>query len=339
MTILIYDTIGTSNFMTLFRDSDDPKLFYFCPKFSELATYPDTGKLKFGARLFKKTADPSDGFAIFNFAVSGVVPRSDLTAALADLTAMYGPGVRISAITPDSKAPALTPLMDGIYTSIKCQNVGVDLFSDLACSFTVPENIAMDVKELFRTELGWDGKIDYTVRTKKTSFDWKITANWHLVQEYFKSQASVKYWFVSTNLAYETQKLIQNDTIHIDTSGGDPSQKEKIYGFAEKIAQRLFVQTLQPGQMAGHPSGSAVCFSLSYSKVEEDRVSIWYGSERDYEEKALGIAAQIRSVPESYFSGFSAAPVMLSGDMAQDKWIFSYATDDELARFEATKGE
>lgn len=339
MTILIYDTIGTSNFMTLFRDSADPKLFYFVPKFSELATFPGTGKLKFGARLFKKTANPSDGFAIFNFAVSGVVPRSELTAALAELTAMYGPGVRISAITPDTKAPALTPLMEGIYTNIKCQSAGVDLFTDLACSFTVPEDIAMDVKEIFQTALGWPGQIDFTVRTKKTSFDWKITANWHLVQEHFKSQVSVKYWFVSTNLAYETQKLIQNDTIHIDITGGTPTQREMVYGFAEKIAQRLFVQTLRPGPTAAHPSGSAVCFSLSYSKVEEDRVSVWSGSERDYEEKALGVAAAIGDVPDSYFSGFDAAAVMLSGDMAQDKWIFSYATDDELARFEATKGE
>jgi hypothetical protein len=329
MTILIYETVGTSNFMTLFRDSADSKLFYFVPRFSELATFPGTGKLKFGSRLFKKTADPRDGFAIFNFSVSGVIPTAELLRAKADLETTYGAGIRISAITPDTKAPSLSPLTDGIYTNIKCQSVGVDLFADLACSFTVPEDIASDVKEMFRQPLGWSGQIDFSVRTKKTSFDWRITANWHRVQEHFKSQVSVKYWFVSANLSYETQKLIENDTIHIDITGGSPSQKEMVYGFAEKIAQRLFVPTLQPGPMAGHPSGSAVCFSLSYSKVEEDRTSIWSGSERDYEDKPLGIAALIGNVPASYFSGYDLT--ILTGDPAKDAWITGYTTEEEFA--------
>lgn len=336
MTILIYDTVGTSNFMTLFRDSADPKLFYFVPKFSELSSYPGSGKLKFGSRLFKRNAsDPTDGFAIYNFSVSGVIPTAELMKAKADLESIYGAGIRISAITPDTKAPALSPLTDGIYTNIKCQSVGVDLFADLACSFTVPEDIANDVKELFRQPVGWAGQIDFTVRTKKTSFDWKITANWHRIQEHFKSQVSVKYWFVSANLSYETQKLIENDTIHIDITGGTPSQKEMVYGFAEKIAQRLFVPTLQPGPMASHPSGSAVCFSLSYSRVEEDRTSIWSGSERDYEDKPLGIAALIGGVPESYFSGYDLN--VLTGDPSKDSWILGYTTDEEIARFEAAK--
>lgn len=331
MTILIYDTVGTSNFMTLFKDSSDTKLFYFVPRFSELATFPGSGKLKFGSRLFKKsTSDPTDGFAIYNFSVSGVIPAAELMKAKAELDAIYGPGVRISAITPDARAPSLSPLTGGIYTNIKCQSVGVDLFADLACSFTVPEDIANDVKELFKEPLGWAGQIDFTVRTKKTSFDWKITANWHRVQEHFKSQVSVKYWFVSANLSYETQKLIENDTIHIDITGGTPSQKEMVYGFAEKIAQRLFVPTLQPGPMAGHPSGSAVCFSLSYSRVEEDRTSIWSGSERDYEEKPLGIAALIGSIPDSYFSGYDLS--VLTGDPMTDRWITGYMTDEEIAR-------
>jgi len=317
--------------MTLFRDSADPKLFYFVPKFSELATYPGSGKLKFGSRLFKKNpSDPRDGFAIFNFSVSGVLPAGELIKAKADLESMYGSGVRISAITPDTRAPSLSPLTDGIYTSIKCQSAGVDLFADLACSFNVPEDIANDVKELFREPAGWAGQIDFTVRTKKTSFDWKITANWHRIQEHFKSQVSVKYWFVSANLSYETQRLIENDTIHIDITGGTPSQKEMVYGFAEKIAQRLFVPTLQPGPMASHPSGAAVCFSLSYSKVEEDRTSVWSGSERDYEDKPLGLAALIGSVPESYFSGYDLS--VLTGDPTQDRWIFGYTTEEEFTK-------
>ncbi len=337
MTILIYDTIGTSNFMTLFKDSSDPKLFYFVPKFSELATYPATGKLKFGSRLFRKTDDPRDGFAIFNFSVSGVIPMAELMKAKADLESIYGPNIRISSITPDTKAPTLIPLTDGIYTSIKCQSVGVDLFSDLACSFTVPEDIAQDVKEMFQTSLGWSGQINFTVRTKKTAFDWKITANWHRIQEHFKSQVSVKYWFVSSNISYETQRLIENDTIHIDITGGTPSQKEMVYAFAEKIAQRLFVPTLQPGPMANHPSGSAVCFSLSYSKVEEDRTSVWSGSEREYEDKPLGIAALISNVPDSYFSGYDMS--ILQSEPTKDQWILNYTTDEEFAMFDQKKGE
>lgn len=332
MTILIYETEGTSNFLTLFKDSADPKLFYFVPKFATLSKFSN-GRLKFGAHLFRKNpADPADGFAVYNFACSAVVPTRELQQAQIDLEARYGAGVRIVAITPDAQAPSLKPLTDGIYKSIKCQSAGIDLFTDLACSFNVTEDLEPDMRKLMQTPNGWTGYIDFAVRTKKTSFDWKITANWHRVLEHFRAQVSVKYWFVSANLSRETQRLIENDTIRIDITGGTPTQKEKIYTFAEKIAARLFVPTLQPNPMPAHPTGSAVCVSLNYQRVEEDRTSIWSGSESEYEVKQLGLAVIIGDVPDEYFSGYNLS--RLTGNMSKDSWIYSYASDQEPEELE-----
>jgi hypothetical protein len=327
--LLIYETIGTSNFMTLYRDSDDPKLFYFAPKFAALSTYPN-GKLKFGSRVFKRDPkNPNDGFGVVNFTVSAVLPAAELAKARKDLEQTYGPNVRIAAITPNTAAPSLKPLTDGIYNGIKCQSTGIDLFTDLACSFTFPEIDAADFKGLLQTSGGWAGEIDFMVRTQKTAFDWKITANWHRIQEHFRSQVSVKYWFVSANLSYETKRLIETDVLKIDIAGGTPSQREKVYAFAEKIAARLFVPTLSPEPLPGHPSGSAVCFSLNYSKVEEDKVSIWQGKESDYEDKALGLAVLVGDVPDEYFSNYDLTK--LTGTPA-DAWIFGNTTDEESAR-------
>lgn len=310
MTILIYETAAATNFMTVYRDSDDPKLFYYVPQFAAISKQQN-GKLNFGARLFKKNPnDPNDGFSVYNFGVTGVTPSSDFQRVKQELEANYGSGIKLAVVSPDSEHPVLVTLTDGIYRSIKCQARGANLYTDMACSFTVDESMEPDMSKFFQnTNAGWSGEIDFAVRTRKTEFEWKITANWHRIQEHFKSQVSVKYWFVKTNISYETQRLIENDTLKIDIVGGTPGQREKIYTFAERIAQRLFVATLQPSPFPGHPSGAAVCFSLNYSKVEEDKTSVWSGKESAYEIKPLGIAVYVGGIPSSYFSGFEGEPL------------------------------
>jgi hypothetical protein len=112
---------------------------------------------------------------------------------------------------------------------------------------------------------------------------------------------------VSANISYETQKLIQNGTIRLEVDGGTPDEQEKVTSLAEKIATRLFVQTLQENPMPGHPTGSVLCFSLNYSKIEEDKTEVWEGTYSDYEEKELGMAAYVREIPDEYFVGFDKA--------------------------------
>jgi len=124
ITILIYDTVGTNNFMTLYRDSSDPKRFYYVPQFSGISHY-SSGKLKFGARLFPN-------IALYNFACTADIPVAELTKAKADLDSQYGPNVRLTMITPDAAHPTLSPITDGIYNNIKCQSAGIDLYTDLA---------------------------------------------------------------------------------------------------------------------------------------------------------------------------------------------------------------
>ena len=323
MTILIYETAAATNFMTVYKDSEDPKLFYYVPKFASVSKRQN-GKLNFGARLFKKNPnDPNDGFSVYNFGVTGITPSHEFQRVKQELEANYGTGVRLSVVSPDSEHPVLVSLTGGIYRNIKCQARGANLYTDMACSFTVDESMEPDMSKFFQdTDAGWTGEIDFAVRTKKTEFQWKIKANWHRIQEHFKSQATVKYWFVKTNISYETQKLIENDSLVIEIDGGTPSQREKIYTFAEKVAQRLFTPTLQPNPLPGHPSGAAICFSLNYSKVEENRTSEWSGRESAYEIKPLGIAAYVGGIPTDYFSGFDGAA--LDYDLDQQESMMSY---------------
>ena len=319
MTISIYDTAASNDFMTVYRDAHDPKLFYYIPQFAEVARRQN-GKLNFGAQLFAKNAnDPNDGFAVYNFGVTGVTPSSELTRVKQQLETEYGPGAKLAVISPDSEAPTLTAHNEGIYRSLNCQARGANLYTDLACSFTIDESMEPDMSNFFQdTSAGWAGSISFAVRTTKTEFAWRVTANWHRIQDHFRSQLSVKYWFINANLSYETQRLIENDMLHIEIDGGTPSQKEQVQTFAEKIAQRLFVPTIQPNPLPAHPRGARICFSLNYSRVEEDRRSEWTGSERSYEVKPLGIAAYVGDIPAEYFSGY-------------DTGGLTYDLDDSLA--------
>lgn len=315
MTILLYESVGTNNFMTAYRDSDDPTLFYYAPQFAALSSRPD-GRLNFGAQLFKRNEnDPNDGFAVFNFGVNGVIPSDVFNQMLDNLKQNYGSDAKLAPISPDAEHPSLHPLTTGIYQNLQCQTKGVNLYTDLAASFTVDERIANDMKDFFQnTANALAGQVDFSVRTKKTEFEWKITANWHRIHEHFKSQVSVKYWFVSANLSYETQKLIQDEVLKIETTGGTPQQKELIYTMASKIAGRLFKPQLRHGPMPGHPSGSALCVSVNYQRTEENVTSKWEGKENDYEVKPLGMAAYVGDVPDDYFSGFDDGGVFYAGE-------------------------
>lgn len=323
MTIMLYDSVGSTNFMTVYKDSDDPKLFYYAPQFAAVSKRQN-GDLNFGARLFAKNPnDPNDGFSVYNFGVTGVTPSEEFAKVKRQLESDYGSGIRLAVISPDAEHPTLKTLTEGIYRNIRCQSRGINLYTDLACSFTVDELLEPDMSQFFQdSNAGWAGTIEFAVRTLKTEFEWKITANWHRVQEHFKSQLSVKYWFVKANLSYETQKLIENDTIKIELKGGTPSQKEKIYTFAEKIAKRLFEPTLRPGPLPGHPSGAAVCFSLSKSRVEENRTSVWEGYESAFEVKPLGMAAYVGDIPSRYFSGFDGARIQYDLDSPDDSLFY-----------------
>jgi hypothetical protein len=311
--ILLYDPAKAGPYMTVYKDSDDPTLFYYIPAFGELRTFPD-GRLAFGAVLFKKKpGDPNGGFSLYNMGVTGVTPSKELAKAQSELQASVGHNVVIQPVP--ALDVSLSPITSGIYRSVKCQAKGGNIYTDLAASFTLDDTLEPEMAHFFQTGVGWTGEIDFTVRTKKTSFQWLIRANWHRIQEHFRAETSVKYWFVSANLSYETQKLIENDTLHIEISGGTPSQKEKIYSFAEKIAARLFVPTLSPTPLPDHPTGAALCFSLNYSKVEEDRSSEWTGKESDFEDKQMGIAVYVRDVPKEYFQGFDNNPVALDPEV------------------------
>ena len=306
--LLFHEVAKTTDYMTVYKDSDDPSLFYYIPQFAEVSKRND-GELNFGAAFFEKNPnDPNDGFSLYNFGVRGVFPSAELERIKEELEAIYGIPASLQPVNPSVSTPSLTPITNGIYRSITCQKNGGNLYTDLAASFTVDESLEPEFSELVKSGgIGWAGAINYTVLTRRTSFKFKITANWKRVLEHFKTQISVKYWFVKANLSYETQKLIQNGTIKFEIVGGTPSQKEWVTNLTEKIAQRLFVPELKPTPFATHPSGAALCVSVNYSKVEEDKTEIWEGEISDFEEKELGMAAYVRDMPNKLFSNFDKA--------------------------------
>ncbi len=306
--LLFHEVARTTDYMSVYRDSDDPHLFYYIPQFAEISRRND-GKMAFGAVFFgKNTNDPNDGYSLYNFGVRGVYPSAEIARVKKELENQYGGPVALQPVNPSVTTPRLMPITDGIYRSIKCQLNGGNLYTDLAASFTVDESLEPELSKLMRAGgVGWTGAITYRVLTKRTTFKFRVEANWHRVQEHFRAMASVKYWYVAANLSYETQKLIQNGTIQIKIDGGTPSEREKVMTIAEKAAARLFVPTLQENPMPDHPSGAAFCFSLNYSKIEEDKTEVWTGAYSDYEEKELGMAVYVRDIPDEYFINFDKA--------------------------------
>lgn len=303
--LLFHEVAKTTDYLTVYRDSDDPALFYYIPQFAEVSKRND-GALNFGAVLLKKNEnDPNDGFSLYNFGVRAVYPSAELARVKEEMEQIYGFPVSLQPVNPSVATPSLSPITNGIYRSITCQKNGGNLYTDLAASFTVDEALEPELSEFMKAGgIGWAGAITYKVLTRRTSFRFKITANWHRVQEHFRSQISVKYWFVKANLSYETKKLIQDGVIKFEIEGGTPEEREWVISLTEKIAGRLFKPDLQPGALPNHPSGAALCFSLNYSKVEEDKTEIWEGQIADFEEKELGMAAYVRDMPDDLFVNF-----------------------------------
>lgn len=335
--ILLYEVAHAGPFMTVYRDHENPRAFYYLPQFAEVRKFPSDGRLAFGATLFRKDpSDPNDGFSLYHVGVVGVVPSDELAKTLRELQQQYGTGVTINPVP--AYEVSLEPITEGIYRSIKCQSHGGNIFTDVATSFTVDESLEPDMSRMFQDAVGWEGVIRYKVQTRKTAFDWKITANWHAVQEHFKAQTSVRWWFINTNLSYETQTLIARDMIHVDVTGGAPSDKEKVYAMAERIAGRLFQRSLQPAPLPDHPSGAVVCLSVNYSKVEENKSSEWSGTERDFEERSLGMSVYVRQIPREYFKNFDSPGVAVFEPGTDTHALAHYRSSDELVRARSGAG-
>jgi hypothetical protein len=318
--ILLNEVAKSGPYMVVYKDHADPKLFYYIPRFAELAK-KDDGSLIFGHQLFRRDPNnPKDGFSVYNFTVRSVMPGVEYENTKKELEQMVGSAVSIVPIPGfDLRGKPLTDLS---YVQIggNVQSMGGNLFTDLAVSLTFIEDCEPDMSKLFKSNAGWTGEIDYKLTGALPVFLAKITANWHAVQEHFRSQVSVKYWFVSANISYETQKLIQNGVIKVDIIGGTAEDKDKVWTLANKIAERLFVQTLQPAPLPDHPSGSVICFSLNFSKTEEDKVTEYTFESREIATRDLGLAIVVGNVPDSYFPSLNN-PIRLSGDLSLGEQI------------------
>jgi hypothetical protein len=102
--------------------------------------------------------------------------------------------------------------------------------------------------------------------------------------------------------------------------GGTPADNEKAWALANKIAERLFVKTIQPNPLPGHPSGSVVGFSLNHSRVEEDKTEKFTFTSRELQTRDLGMAIVVGNVPDSHFPSLSQ-PLTLSNDFSLEEQI------------------
>ena len=94
--------------------------------------------------------------------------------------------------------------------------------------------------------------------------------------------------------------------------------------------------TISPTPLPDHPSGAAVCFSLNYSKTEEDKTVEWSGSESDFEDKDMGIAVYVRDIPKVYFQGFDAA-LTLNDQIEDTHLAIRFVTPKSLPSKASTK--
>lgn len=318
--ILLNEIAKAGPYMVIYKDHADPKLFYYIPRFAELAKRDD-GQLTFGHQLFRQDpTNPNDGFSIYNFTVRGCMPGIEMQKTQQELEAMVGGRVSIVPVPGfEITGEAVTDL-SVFQQGARVQARGGNLFTDLGVSFTFHEMCEPAMSNLFKSNNGWTGSINYKLTGALTPFEVKITVNWHAVQEHFRSQLSVKWWFVNTNISYETQKLIENGTITVEVLGGTPDDKEKAWALANKFAERLFVRSIQPAPLPDHPSGSVVCFSLNYSKVEEDKRIEFTFTSRELETRSLGMAIIVGNVPDSYFPSLNN-PIPLSNDLSLSEQI------------------
>jgi len=313
--IRLNEVAKAGSFITIYKDSEDPRLFYYIPRFAELGKRDD-GSLIFGMMLFKRNAnDPNDGASVYNMTVRAVMPGAELQNAKRELEAMTGGPVSIVPIPGYNLS--IKPITDFSFVMRggRVQEQGGNLFTDLAISMTFEELAEPDMSTLFKSAAAWTGAIYYKVTGMLTPFKAAVRINWRQVHDHFKSQVSVKHWFISANLSHETEKLIRDGVIDIQITGGTPEQKDKVYAMAKQIADRLFVPSIKINPLPDHPGGSVVGFSVDHTHSEQNETITYNAEELAHEERNLGMAIAVGNVPASYFRGLAPnSPLILSLD-------------------------
>ena len=301
--ILLNEIEMSGNYLVIYPDHTDVSKFYYMPNFAELSKNSNNEYI-FNQQLFKLSSNPADGFSLYNFNIHASLNKLDFDDALAQLKLKHGNNISLSPIAAyDLTIIPLSNVPSQYLISRSVQTNGQNIFTDLGISMTFNELLEPEMANMFKSNQGFQGYIQYVLDGATTPFEAKITANWHRILEHFRTQVTVSYWIFSANFSYEVQRLIENDTIKIEILGGTPTQRDLIYNMAKEIAARLFVPVLQPNPLPANPSGNVINLGINYSKIEEDKSSVYQIKINDIEKRTLSLGLRMSGIPNKYFHG------------------------------------
>ena len=280
---------NTTEALTLYPDSNDPKLFYYMPNSS-------------GFRYDPATKLPMIGFTYWGLGKDQ--PVSNAGAYLTWTSHLFSSDAQKAALNDfmkSGKSVAVIPLQSSIinlsttkdegkgqplgrlFEEFNFSSVGGLAEADIGVNAVLTGIGAKVFKKAIENPTLM--KTDFCYKVEGLGPEMKATAKIHFdkVYEHFSTQFSVNHWFVKASYVKEVEKLVQNGSVEINITGGDAKLEEYITEIANRIAEKLFVYDLTNTPAASKETSgwSFIQLSLKDTKREERKDVTYVYSKRN----------------------------------------------------------
>lgn len=286
--------------ITLFPDSNDPRLVYYFPNSSGFQV-GEENKPIFGLTTWglKGPMDQAGGWMSFTMRLQSDRRQDEaLTKARSEGLRIAVLPVRESTVGISSTKGTGTAPFGRIFDELGFPPHGGFADDDIGVNATLTGVGA----KVFRAALETVGlmKVDYCAKFDGLGpqFKGKVTIHWDQVYDNVQAHFKVGGLFHRVDVQAEFEKMLDERTVEISTEGGDATKKEYIKKVAELAVDKFFEPTLkmQPTDQGQSGGWSFMSYGLKVTHREQHKKQDYIWTERDLVTREICVPLSLNSL-------------------------------------------
>jgi hypothetical protein len=291
---VLSETAGgiSTDIMTLFKDHEDPNLYYFLPNSGAFSRNAD-GTPVFSLTTWGLNGSPNDGGGFMSFVLRGGL-SPEVKRAI-DTWLSHNPGKRLAVVpiynsfitamgVNGSDQKEVTKNWQTMFKAIDLPPNGGVAESELSVNVMLTTIGAKVFKAQLKSSVPTTFGLNlcYTVQGATPAMDAMVTLHYKHIYEKFEAEFSGGGWWWSENVKSVVEKLRNEGLITINILGGDAKLEDYMNRLTDEFIKQFMVQRLPDTGAGTSSSGGLYQFSISSTYKEERNDATIHLIRRDF---------------------------------------------------------